>query len=184
MWLQKIDSASIFIGDIYPWTLFGQHICGWFWWRVGFMVVDSIVAVLYNQVGRLLLQPVITCTCTLWSVVCYFAFFMLFFQVWPLTQFFLFLFVQNHWFAWRANQWPLVRETLFSSVPPSNSLVSVSDPRRAFWADQRPSWALDSSRALLPELQRYKDTVCCVVLGAEVLGHRQHQLTQTLIVRL
>ena len=36
---------------------------------------------------------------------------------------------------------------------------------------------------LLPELQRYKDTVRCVALGAEVPGHRQ-QLTQTLIVHL
>ena len=56
------------------------------------------------------------------------------------------------------------RETLFSSVPPSNSL--------------------DSTRALLPELQRYKDTIRCAELGAEVPGHRQQQLTQTLIVRL
>ena len=62
------------------------------------------------------------------------------------------------------------RETLFSSVPPSNSLVSVS--------------ALDSPRALLPELQRYKDTVRCAALGAEVPGHLLEQLTQTLIVRL
>ena len=47
-----------------------------------------------------------------------------------------------------------------------------------------PSRALDSPRALLPELQRYKDTVRCGALGAEVPGHRQQQLTQTLIVRL
>ena len=53
---------------------------------------------------------------------------------------------------------------LFSFVPPSNSL--------------------DSPRALLPELQRYKDTVRCAALGAEVPGHCQQQLTQTLIVRL
>ena len=38
--------------------------------------------------------------------------------------------------------------------------------------------------ALLPELQRYKDTIRCAALGAEVPGHRQQQLTQTLIVRL
>ena len=32
-------------------------------------------------------------------------------QVWPLTQFFFcFLFVKNHWFAWRANHWPLIGE--------------------------------------------------------------------------
>ena len=45
-----------------------------------------------------------------------------------------------------------------------------------------PSQALASPRALLPELQRYKDTIRCGALGAEVPGHRQ--LTQTLIVRL
>ena len=49
---------------------------------------------------------------------------------------------------------------------------------------QRPSSALDSPRALLPGLQRYKDPVSCVKLGAEVKGHRQQQLTQTLIVGL
>ena len=48
----------------------------------------------------------------------------------------------------------------------------------------RPSRALDSPHALLPELQRYKDTVRCAALGAEVPGHGQQQLTQTLIVRL
>ena len=47
-----------------------------------------------------------------------------------------------------------------------------------------PSRTLDSPRALLPELQRYKDTVRCAALGAEVPGHCQQQLTQTLIVRL
>ena len=46
------------------------------------------------------------------------------------------------------------------------------------------SRALDSPRALLPELQRYKDSVRCAALGAEVPGYRQQQLTQTLIVRL
>ena len=45
--------------------------------------------------------------------------------------FFCFLFVKNHWSAWRANQWPLIRETVFSSFPPSNSLISNSDPRPA-----------------------------------------------------
>ena len=40
------------------------------------------------------------------------------------------------------------------------------------------------SHALLPELQRYNDTVRCGALGAKFPGHRQQQLTQTLIVRL
>merc|ERR1711923_662825 len=53
-----------------------------------------------------------------------------------------------------------------------------------FELTRRPSWALNSPRALLPELQRYKETVRCGALGAEVPGHRQQQLTQTLIVRL
>ena len=51
-----------------------------------------------------------------------------------------------------------------------------------FELTRRPSRALDSK--LLPEMQRYKDTVSCAALGAEVSGHRQKQLTQTLIVRL
>ena len=36
-------------------------------------------------------------------------------------------------------------------------------------------------RALLLELQSYKDTVRCVMLGAVVPGHRQKQLTQTFL---
>ena len=44
--------------------------------------------------------------------------------------------------------------------------------------------ALDSPCALLPELQRYKDTVRFGPQGTEVLGHCQEQLTQNLIVRL
>ena len=59
-----------------------------------------------------------------------------------------------------ANQWPLIGETLFSSVPPSNSLVSVSDPRRAFWADTAPFSG--------PRL------ASCVASGTtEIQGHRQ-----------
>ena len=46
--------------------------------------------------------------------------------------------VKNHWSAWRANKWPLTGEILLSSVPSSNSLVSVLDPWRAFWADVAP----------------------------------------------
>ena len=36
---------------------------------------------------------------------------------------------------------------------------------------------------MLPELQRIKDTVRCAALGAEVSGHRQEQLMETLLVR-
>ena len=40
----------------------------------------------------------------------------------------------------------------------------------------RPSRALDSPHALLPELQSYRDTARCAALGAEVLGYGQQQL--------
>ena len=62
---------------------------------------------------------------------------------------------------------------------PSRTLEGLFELTR-----QRPSRALDSPRALLPELQRYKDTVRCAVLGADFPRHRQHLLMQTLIVRL
>ena len=48
----------------------------------------------------------------------------------------------------------------------------------------RTSRALDLPRTLLPELQRYMHTVMSPVLGTEVPGQRQEQLTQILIVRL
>ena len=47
-----------------------------------------------------------------------------------------------------------------------------------------PATPSSPSRALLPELQRIKDTVRCAALGAKVPGHRQEQLPQTLIARL
>ena len=66
--------------------------------------------------------------------------------------------------------------------------ATPSSPSRTleglFELTRRPSQALDSPRALLPELQRYKDTVRCAALGPEVPGHHQKQLMQTLIVRL
>ena len=66
--------------------------------------------------------------------------------------------------------------------------ITPSSPSRTlkglFELTRRHSQALDSPRALFPELQRYKDTVRCGGLGVEVKRHRQHQLTQTLIVRL
>ena len=53
-----------------------------------------------------------------------------------------------------------------------------------FSVSWHPLSTLDLPRALLPELQRSKDTGRCGALGAEVPGHRRQQLTQTLIVRL
>ena len=63
-------------------------------------------------------------------------------------------------------------------------LSSSWDLEGLFELTRHPSRALDSPRALLLELQRNKDTVRCVVLGAEVPGHRQKQQTKTLTVRL
>ena len=73
---------------------------------------------------------------------------------------------------------------LFLPIFPATASAPSQTLEGLFELTQLPSQALDSPRALLPELQRYKDTVRCAVLGAEVPGHRQQQLTQTLIVRL
>ena len=70
---------------------------------------------------------------------------------------------------------------LFLPATPSSLSRTLKGLFELTW---RPSWALASPRALPPELQRYKDTVSCAALGAEVPGHSQQQLTQTLIVHL
>ena len=59
-----------------------------------------------------------------------------------------------------------------------------SDPLGLFELTRRLSRALDLPHALRPKLQRYKDTIRCGALSAEISGHRQQQLTQTLIVLL
>ena len=46
--------------------------------------------------------------------------------------------------------------------------VSFKDLKGFFELTQRPSRAHDSPPAMLMELQRYKDTVRCAALGAEV----------------
>ena len=56
---------------------------------------------------------------------------------------------------------------LATPLSPSRTLEGL------FELTRRPSRALDSPRVLLPELQRYKDTVRRAALGAEVPGHRQ-----------
>ena len=67
-----------------------------------------------------------------------------------------------------------------------NDLLSGKDYSLPF-LQQLPSLGLrplTSTRTLLPELQRYKDTVRCGALGAGRSQLRQEQLTKTLIVRL
>ena len=75
---------------------------------------------------------------------------------------------------------PSQGNTIFQATP--SSLTPTLEG--LFELTRRPSRSLDSPRALLSELKRYKDTVRCGALGAEVPGHRQEQLEQTLIVRL
>ena len=70
--------------------------------------------------------------------------------------------------------------TLFTTVPPSHSLIFVSDPSRAFELTRRPSRVQDLPFALLLKLPRIKDTVRCASLATKVPGHCQRQLTQTM----
>ena len=70
---------------------------------------------------------------------------------------------------------------LFLAATPSSPSRTLEG---LFELTRRPSLALDSPRALLPEIQRYKDTDRCAALGAKVPGRRQQQVTQTLIMRL
>ena len=66
---------------------------------------------------------------------------------------------------------------------PVTLYVSVLDTWKAFWVDKAPFLGPRlSPRVLLPELQRYKDTVRCVKLGAEV-PQLPWTSTQTMIVR-
>ena len=64
------------------------------------------------------------------------------------------------------------------------SLPWFLSPERPLELTWRLSRAITSFSTLLLELERYKDTVRGVALVPEVPGHRQQQLTQTLIVRL
>ena len=92
---------------------------------------------------------------------------------------------EKSWFAWWANWLPLFGETLISSVPTQKLPRLSLGPLKglAAWA-QCPSGPSIRPHVLLLELQRYKDTVRCVALGAEVPGHHQIRPTQTLFVRL
>ena len=76
--------------------------------------------------------------------------------------------VEKYWFAWRANQWLLILQwTLFSTNPPNNFLISVSNPWTAFcWADMAPF--KDPQSRLVGCFRNYKDArtqlkVCCAM---------------------
>ena len=73
-----------------------------------------------------------------------------------MTDFFLFPFCKNDPLSGKLYSLPLLTSTPSS---PSRTLEG------RFELTRHPSRALDSPRALLPELQRYKDTVRCAALG-------------------
>ena len=66
-------------------------------------------------------------------------------------NFFLFPLCENSLICLEGKPMTLIGETLFSVVPPSNSLVSVSDPW-LFELTRSPLRALNSPHSLLPEL--------------------------------
>ena len=75
-------------------------------------------------------------------------------KVWPLTKFFSApFFVKNHWFAWRSNQWPLVRKHFSLSFLPATPSSQSWTLEELFELTRRPSQALDSPRALLPAVR-------------------------------
>ena len=82
------------------------------------------------------------------------------------------------------------QETIFSSIPPNTSLVSVWDPWRTFWTDTAPfkePWHPDFlDSALLPEqeIERIKGKVWCGALGMEVPSCCLERFTQTLTLHL
>ena len=78
-------------------------------------------------------------------------------QVWPLSEFFRFalLFVKKYKFAKRAKQCPLFGKTLFFLFLQVTSLSRTLDG--LFELTQHPKGPL--LLALLPELQKYKDTI-------------------------
>ena len=95
-------------------------------------------------------------------------------QVWPLTQYSS---VSSYLFKINDSLGKHYYRPFLLATPLSPSRT----PEGLFELTQCPSRSLNSPHALLPELQRNKDTVRCVAICAKVPGHRQEQLTQTLI---
>ena len=71
---------------------------------------------------------------------------------------------------------PLSGKTIFCSSSHQLPFLSLGPLNGLFELTQCPSRPLDLTGALLPELQRYKDTVKCGALGVEVPGHRLKRL--------
>ena len=79
------------------------------------------------------------------------------------------------------NQWPLIEETLFSSVLPSNSLVAVLNPWKAFWADMVTSRDFNLASWVITEKQGHGLVCCTRRRGPETLSKN---IAPILIVRL
>ena len=106
-------------------------------------------------------------------------------QVWLLTHFFLFPFCEISLICLEGKSMtPSRGNTILFHSSQQLPRLRLGPSKGFFELTWRPTRSLDSPCALLPELQRYKDTVRCGAPGAKVSGHRQQQLTQTLIVRL
>ena len=97
-------------------------------------------------------------------------------QVCTLSHFYSFLFVKKSIICQNCGKsWPLVRENLFSSIPPSYVLLSVLGPLKGFW-----SWhGVPQSKVLLSELHRHMDTtVRFAVQSAKVPRHSKKPRTK------
>ena len=95
-------------------------------------------------------------------------------QVWPLTQFFSVSFLQK--INGGQINGPSLRKQYSLPFLPATPSSPSRTLERLFELTRRPSRALELPSALLPELQRNKDTVRCAALGAEVPRHHQEQL--------
>ena len=69
---------------------------------------------------------------------------------------------KNHRFTWRANQWPIVRETFTLPFLPATFFFLSWTLERLFELTQPPSRAVNMTHFLPSKLKRYKDTVRCV----------------------
>ena len=106
-------------------------------------------------------------------------------QVWSLTQIFCFIFFvkTNNLPGGQIND-PSLGKHYSLLILPTRPSSPAQILEGTFKLTLCPSRAFDLPCALLPELHRNKDTVDCAPLGAQVPGHRQKQLMQTLIVSL
>ena len=89
--------------------------------------------------------------------------------------YFCMLFVKFHGFACWANQWPLPRRKLFSFFPSTPFSRSGTLARMAPFRGPQ-----SQSHTLFSELQRYLETVSCMIPPVEVLVQRKEQRIQTL----